>query len=706
MSGLREKDRDGGGTDAGVPRVLVVWCPDWPVVATDPEAGPAGPVAVVDGGKVLACSNAARTAGVRRGQRLRLAQRLCPELTLRERDVEAEIRRFEPVVAAVEAFTPRVEVLRPGLCAIPVKGPSRYFGGEEALAARVHAAVAAALTRSLREPPPAAGPDGPAEPADPPIVLLDPRTDGVGDGDGAGAAPVDPPALALVPPSATDSRPDPTALPGHPDPAAPAGRPHLTVVPDAAAPAAALGRGSDLPAGTLEASRSAGAVPGRASSGAVSTGTPAVLGLATGVVPADAPAARRPADGAPAAAVPGRASDLPARTPGAVPVDAPAAPGPADVAPAPVAAVPGRASDLPTDTPEASRSAGAVPADAPAASGPADAGSGSEVAAVRSASAEPARCHLGVADGLFAAVLAARVGALVPLGRTAEFLAPYPVAALGDEELADLLSRLGVHTVGVFAALSGTSVADRFGPTGIAAHRLARGLNARPLAPRPEGPDLGAEQLFDPPEESSEPLVFVARMLADQVHVGLAAVGLACQRVSVEVSCAGGRTAARLWRHEGSLTAAALAERVRWQLQAWQSAGTFTGADGGFTALRLVPDGLVPDQGRQLALWGEAVAEDRVVRAVARVQALLGYAGLRQGEAAGGRSPAEESARLPWGESADSAGPGSRPGAADGVRSHGGSAYGTEPLSARPTAATGAAAPLPRRRGTGGGPAR
>lgn len=167
MSGLREKDRDGSGTDAGVPRVLVVWCPDWPVVATDPEAGPAGPVAVVDGGKVLACSNAARTAGVRRGQRLRLAQRLCPELTLRERDVEAEIRRFEPVVAAVEAFTPRVEVLRPGLCAIPVKGPSRYFGGEEALAARVHAAVAAALARSLREPPPAAGPDGPPSPRTP-----------------------------------------------------------------------------------------------------------------------------------------------------------------------------------------------------------------------------------------------------------------------------------------------------------------------------------------------------------------------------------------------------------------------------------------------------------------------------------------------------------------------------------------------------------
>ncbi|WP_051829562.1 MULTISPECIES: hypothetical protein [Streptomyces] len=123
------------------PRVLVVWCPDWPVVAVTGD----DPVAVTEGGRILACSAGARAAGVRQGQRLKLAQRLCPELELRDRDPEAETRRFEPVVAAVEAFTPRVEVIRPGLCAIPVKGPGRYFGGEEALAAKVRTAVADAL---------------------------------------------------------------------------------------------------------------------------------------------------------------------------------------------------------------------------------------------------------------------------------------------------------------------------------------------------------------------------------------------------------------------------------------------------------------------------------------------------------------------------------------------------------------------------------
>ncbi|MFG2846443.1 DNA polymerase Y family protein [Kitasatospora sp. NPDC048296] len=462
------------------PRVLVVWCPDWPVVAVTGD----DPVAVTEGGRILACSAGARAAGVRQGQRLKLAQRLCPELELRDRDPEAETRRFEPVVAAVEAFTPRVEVIRPGLCAIPVKGPGRYFGGEEALAAKVGAAVAEALGR-------------------PPVP------DAV-------------PGAVAVPEATVESSTEPAKPTGPTEPAGPAG-----------------------PTGPTE--------------------------------PQTVPQAR-----------------------------------------------------------------------------------------------------IGVADGLFAAVLAARAGVLVPAGRTAEFLAPYPVGALGDEALAELLGRLGLPTVGAFAALPAEAVADRFGPAGTVAHRLARGLQPRPLVPRDEEPDLSVEQRFDPPEPLAEPLVFVARTLAERLHQRLAGAGLTCRRVAVEVACADGRTASRLWRHEGRLSATALAERVRWQLQAWQSAGAFeegrTGgrpgdrADGqagsgqeGFTLLRLAPDGLSPDQGRQLALWGQAVADDRVERAVARVQAVLGHAGLRRIEPAGGRGPGEQQVKVPWGEPYEAAAPADAP---------------------------------------------
>ncbi|MEV0532051.1 DNA polymerase Y family protein [Kitasatospora sp. NPDC050463] len=517
----------------GTPRVLVVWCPDWPVVAVEGRAdgGSDAPVAVVAGGRILACSEAARAAGVRQGQRLKLAQRLCPALELRERDPEAETRRFEPVVAAVEAFTPRVEVLRPGLCAIPTKGPSRYFGGEEALTAKVQRAVAAALA-------------------------------GAADRDGEG--------------------PEQQTHPADPEPA---GRPHP--------PGAHPGPGPDA--------RAAWTHPAAADRAAARRRAGAVDGLF-----AAAPAAR---DGAPGGFA--RPPEPPAVEPDAAQPSAGAGrPAGADAAP---------------------------------------------------------RAHVGVADGLFAAVLAARAGVLVPAGRTAEFLAPYPVAALGDEGLAELLDRLGLPTVGAFAALPAEAVADRFGPTGTAAHRLARGLQPRPLVPRTEGPDLSVEQCFDPPEPLAEPLVFVARTLAEQLHRQLAGAGLTCQRVAVEVVCADGRTVSRLWRHEGWLSATALAERVRWQLQAWQGAGTFAVPDGGpshdagFTALRLVPDDLSPDQGRQLALWGQAVADDRVERAVARVQAVLGHAGLRRIEPAGGRGPGEQAVRVPWGEPYDPAAPADAP---------------------------------------------
>ena len=54
-----------------------------------------------------------------------------------------------------------------------------------------------------------------------------------------------------------------------------------------------------------------------------------------------------------------------------------------------------------------------------------------------------------------------------------------------DQDLADLLLRLGLRTLGDFAALPVRDVASRFGEPGEYAHRLARGLDSRPLATRP-----------------------------------------------------------------------------------------------------------------------------------------------------------------------------------------------------------------------------
>ena len=264
----------------------------------------------------------------------------------------------------------------------------------------------------------------------------------------------------------------------------------------------------------------------------------------------------------------------------------------------------------------------------------------------------------GVADGPFAAHLAAweasaaRPVLAIPPGRTPEFLARQPVSVLaGDlagQDLVALLSRLGLRTLGDLAALPADDVASRFGAAGETAHRLARGLGSRPLAVRPPAEDLSVAQEFDPPESLAEPVVFAAKALAERMHQGLTVRGLTCVRVQVRAACADGRQSRRLWRHDGLLSAAALADRVRWQLDGWR-VPTDT-ADDGITVLQLIPDQVVHAIGYQLALWGETVVSDRVARAAMRVQAMLGHEAVLRPALGGGRDVAEQVNDVPFGE--------------------------------------------------------
>ena len=125
-------------------RVLAIWCMDWPAVAAAAAAGltPTAPVAVTLANRVIACSSAARAAGVRRGLRRREAAARCPQLHVATADADRDARFFEGVVAAVDDLVPRAEVLRPGLLVLPVRGAARYFGSEEKAAERLIDAVA------------------------------------------------------------------------------------------------------------------------------------------------------------------------------------------------------------------------------------------------------------------------------------------------------------------------------------------------------------------------------------------------------------------------------------------------------------------------------------------------------------------------------------------------------------------------------------
>jgi protein ImuB len=111
----------------------------------------------------------------------------------------------------------------------------------------------------------------------------------------------------------------------------------------------------------------------------------------------------------------------------------------------------------------------------------------------RPGSAAPAAGPIGVGATRTAARAAAERG-LPPVtaARLAGFLGSLPTAVLIDrlgppereaEELVEALGRLGIETLGALRKLTADQVADRFGPPGLCAWRVARG-EEEPLRPR------------------------------------------------------------------------------------------------------------------------------------------------------------------------------------------------------------------------------
>ena len=389
--------------------MVTVWCPDWPVAAAGIPAEV--PAVVLHANRVVARSPAAAREGVAIGHRRRVAQQRCPEVVLLDHDPARDARVFEPVVRAVGAFAPRLEVVEPGWLCLGARGPSRYFGGDGALAEQLVAAV----------------------------------------GDGGAA------------------------------------------------------------------------------------------GTAVGV---------------------------------------------------------------------------------------------------------------GIADGRFASAVAAwrgvRAPRVVATGGSPAFLDPLPIAWLHhvggvDAELVGLFARMGLARLGELARLPEGDVVARFGPPGRDAHRLARGDDDRPAGGAEPPLERCAQQTFDDPVVMLDPLVFVGKHLADELVAGLSAEGQVCTRLLVMAETDHGERSERAWYRAAGMSAPAMVERVRWQLDAWMASGELS---AGVVLLRLVPSEVRGDDGDQLRLWGgPSAADERATRAVARLTGMVGEQAVLVPAWRGGRLPGD---RYDW----------------------------------------------------------
>lgn len=278
------------------------------------------------------------------------------------------------------------------------------------------------------------------------------------------------------------------------------------------------------------------------------------------------------------------------------------------------------------------------------------------------ASLSVADARIGVADGVFAAEQAARCGTraaepmrIVPAGRAAEFLAPLSVAALeGDVAgVADLFARLGVQTLGHVADLGVDRLTERFGARGARLHSLATGRDLSPVTARTPPPELHREISFEPPVALADQVAFGVRVPAEQFTAGLGAQNLVCTGLRVIVTGERGGRSARVWLHPGAFDAAAIVDRVRWQL-AEQGPGGPTALRSAVATVRLEPEGVDAAAHHTARLFGSG-PEERVHHALSRVQAMLGHRGVLTPEIGGGRWLAERQRLVPWGDVLDPA---------------------------------------------------
>jgi protein ImuB len=442
---------------SSIPRLAVVHCPQWPVVAAG--CAPDEAVAVVHANRVVARSVAAAAAGVRTGHRRREAQARCPQLRLVPHEPMVDARTFGRVAEAVADLVPRLEVAQPGVLLFATRGPSRYFGGDLAMAQRVGAVVAEAVQRFA----------GPVE-----------------------------------------------------------------------------------------------------------------------------------------------------------------------------------------------RIAGA--------------------------------CGVGVADGRFAAGVAARHAAryerpeVVAPGESPAFLAPLGLRWLHevgelDPDQVHLLSRLGLRTLGDLAALPEPDVLARFGWHGAAARRMAAGGDDRPPGSEDPPPGLVVEHHFDEPVQHLDAVVFAGRHLVDELVERLSSDGRVCTQFAAMAETEFGERSERMWSLSTGFGAAAMIERIRWQLDGWARATEAVGAPGtdehvaasvalsGVVLLRIEPTQVRADDGVQLGLWGgRTQADEWARRAATRLAGLVGDDRVVVPEWRGGRQPGDLYRFVPASLSSvfDGGGPVS-PGVAPGV---------------------------------------
>jgi nucleotidyltransferase/DNA polymerase involved in DNA repair len=239
--------------------------------------------------------------------------------------------------------------------------------------------------------------------------------------------------------------------------------------------------------------------------------------------------------------------------------------------------------------------------------------------------------RIGVGGSRFVAEVAARraeIGDLVvvPQGNEGDFLSPLPVGQLPlPPEVVEKLELLGVKTIGQVASFPPGALEDQFGPWVKQVHDLARGIDPRPIIPRPKRESLYAEKGFDQTVQDQEALVMALASLLDKLLPSLQKRGRLCGMVEVRISLERGKGSLFSWHlKEPSASRDNILQSLRYRLDRLALEGPVSAVGLGLTALG-------GEQKKQSSLFPWKVNQPEAVRlAAARLREKFGRSPIQQ----------------------------------------------------------------------------
>ncbi len=133
---------------------------------------------------------------------------------------------------------------------------------------------------------------------------------------------------------------------------------------------------------------------------------------------------------------------------------------------------------------------------------------------------------------------------IVRPGHDAHYLAPLPLAFIPmDPEVREALVALGLGTCGAFAALASGDVERRWGASGLAAWRLAQGIDPRRPVLARTSPVRQAHAELALATTNAEPVLFLVRGALERLMADLVRDGRAAAAVSITLTLDDGRGA-------------------------------------------------------------------------------------------------------------------------------------------------------------------